>query len=180
MTTTTTPTSGAADLLTLIEAYAEAFHRHGHSRYYAQTAAALQAVKDALAAGQATAAQQSGAKLNYSVLYVYASQHGIDYNSLCVAVREATAQPVTNNRPSLESVFRGLSDRAYCNYIEQMGRDACLGWEHKAAHGKFGEAELKGHTVAGEMLGRHKAFAEAANALRGSDAPLIMPSKDTK
>ena len=51
--TTTTATSGAADLLTLIEAYAEAFHRHGHSRYYAQTAAALQAVKDALAAGQA-------------------------------------------------------------------------------------------------------------------------------
>lgn len=57
MTTTNTTTSGAADLLTLIEAYAEAFHRHGHSRYYAQTAAALQAVKDALAAGQATAAQ---------------------------------------------------------------------------------------------------------------------------
>ena len=47
----------------------------------------------ALAAGQATAAQQSGAKLNYSVLYVYANQHGIDYNSLCVAVREASAQP---------------------------------------------------------------------------------------
>ena len=97
-----------------------------------------------------------------------------------VASVSAGSEPVTNNRPSLESVFRGLSDRAYCNYIEQMGRDACLGWEHKAAHGKFGEAELKGHTVAGEMLGRHKAFAEAANALRGSDAPLIMPSKDTK
>ena len=47
MTTTPTPTSGEAELLDLIEAYAEAFHRHGHSRYYAQTAAALQAVKDA-------------------------------------------------------------------------------------------------------------------------------------
>lgn len=77
----------------------------------------------------------------------------------------AGSEPVTNNRPSLEEVFRGLSDRAYCNYIEQMRRDACLGWEHKASHGKFGEAELKGHTIAGEMLGRHKAFAEAANAL---------------
>ena len=55
---TTTPTSGAADLLTLIEAYAEARHRQGHSSYNTQTAAALQAVKDALAAGQATAAQQ--------------------------------------------------------------------------------------------------------------------------
>ena len=61
MTTTTTPTSGAADLLTLIEAYAEARHRQGHSSYNAQTSAALQAVKDALAAGQATAAQQEAA-----------------------------------------------------------------------------------------------------------------------
>ena len=84
----------------------------------------------------------------------------------------AGSAPVPNNRRSLEAVFRGQSDRAYCNYIEQMRRDACLGWEHKAAHGKFGEAELRGHTIAGEMLGRHKAFAEAANALRGSDAPL--------
>ena len=92
-----------------------------------------------------------------------------------VASVSAGSEPVPNNRRSLEAVFRGLSDRAYCNYIEQMRRDACLGWEHKAAHGKFGEAELKGHTLAGEMLGRHKAFAEAANALRGSDAPLTAP-----
>lgn len=55
--TPTTPASGAADLLTLIEAYAEARHCKGHSSYNAQTATALQAVKDALAAGQATAAQ---------------------------------------------------------------------------------------------------------------------------
>ena len=93
-----------------------------------------------------------------------------------VASVSAGSEPVANNRPSLEEVFRRLSDSAYCNYIEQIGRDACLGWEHKAAHGKFGEAELKGHTRAGEMLGRHKAFAEAANALRGSDAPLTYPS----
>ena len=37
---TTTPTSGAPDLLDLIEAYAEARHRQGHSSYNAQTAAA--------------------------------------------------------------------------------------------------------------------------------------------
>ena len=58
---TTTPTSGATDLLDLIEAYAEARHRQGHSSYNAQTSAALQAVKAALAAGQATAAQQGAA-----------------------------------------------------------------------------------------------------------------------
>ena len=83
---------------------------------------------------------------------------------------------VTNSRPSLEEVFRSLSDRAYCNFIEQIGSDVCLGWKYKARHGMFGEAELKGHTLAGEMLGRHKAFDEAANALRGSDAPLTYPA----
>ena len=60
---TPTPTSGAADMLELIEAYAEARHRQGHSSYNAQTATALQAVKDALAqcfdaADMATAAAQ--------------------------------------------------------------------------------------------------------------------------
>ena len=84
-----------------------------------------------------------------------------------VASVSAGSEPVANNRPSLEEVFRRLSDRAYCNFIEQIGSDVCLGWKYKASRGKFGEAELKGHTIAGEMLGRHKAFAEAANALRG-------------
>lgn len=87
----------------------------------------------------------------------------------------AVGEPVANSRPSLEAVFRSLSDRAYCNYIEQMRRDVCLGWEYKAAHGKFGELELKGHVLAAQQLGRHKAFREAANALRGSDAPLTHP-----
>ncbi|MBI2750855.1 MAG: hypothetical protein HYX43_16425 [Burkholderiales bacterium] len=88
----------------------------------------------------------------------------------------AGSEPVESNRPSLESVFRGLSDRAYCNYIEQMRRNECLGWEHKVKHGMFGEAELKAHTLAGRLLGRHHAFAEAANALRGSDVPLTHTS----
>lgn len=93
-----------------------------------------------------------------------------------VASVSAGSEPVPNNRRSLEDVFRRLSDSAYCNFIEQIGSDVCLGWKYKARHGMFGEAELKGHTLAGEMLGRHKAFAEAANALRGSDAPLTYPS----
>ena len=66
-----TTTSGAADLLDLIEAYAEARHRQGHSSYNAQTATALQAVKDALAAGQATAAQQG-------VAYAALPEYGIN------------------------------------------------------------------------------------------------------
>ena len=68
MKVTPTPTSGAADLLDLIEAYAEARHSHGHSSYNAKTAAALQAVKAALAAGQATAAQAAPHRPHPAVL----------------------------------------------------------------------------------------------------------------
>ena len=92
-----------------------------------------------------------------------------------VASLAASAGEPQDLRPALATTFHGLSDRAYCNYIEQMRRDVCLGWEYKTKHGKFGEAELKGHTKAGELLGRHKAFAEAANALEGSAAPLAAP-----
>ena len=87
----------------------------------------------------------------------------------------ASAGEPQDLRPALATTFRGLSDRAYCDYIEQMGRAVCLGWEYKTKHGKFSEAELKGHTKAGELFGRHKAFAEAANALEGSAAPLAAP-----
>lgn len=109
----TTPTSGAADMpealrrSTAADGKTELFNLPGyplmvravdfnriHTESEMRRAALLDEMqKAALAAGQATAAQQSGAKLNYSVLYVYANQHGIDYNSLCVAVREASAQP---------------------------------------------------------------------------------------
>ncbi len=68
------------------------------------------------------------------------------------------------------------SDKAYCDYIDQMRRPECLGYEHKLKNGSFGKAELDAHTHAGELLGRHRAFAEAA-ALPGSlpsPAPLSL------
>ena len=51
---TTNTASGAADLRALIEAYAEARHRHGHSSYNAQSAASLKAVKEAMQETEAT------------------------------------------------------------------------------------------------------------------------------
>ena len=108
---TPTPTSGADDMpealrrSTAADGKTELFNLPGYplmvravdfNRIHAESEMRRAALLDemqkaALAAGQATAAQQSGAKLNYSVLYVYASQHGIDYNSLCAAVHEAAA-----------------------------------------------------------------------------------------
>lgn len=39
-------------------------------------------------------------------------------------------------------MMRGRADRAYCNYIDQMRRDECLGESAKFSTGKFGPKEL--------------------------------------
>ena len=61
--------------------------------------------------------------------------------------------------------MRARADNAYCDYIGQLRRDECLGWEIKVERGKFGEAELKAHCAAAEKLGRHRALHEAASML---------------
>lgn len=61
--------------------------------------------------------------------------------------------------------MQAMADNAYCDYIGQLRRDECLGWEAKVERGKFGEAELKAHCAAAEKLGRHRALHEAANML---------------
>ena len=61
--------------------------------------------------------------------------------------------------------MRARADNAYCDYICQLRRDECLGWEIKVERGKFGEEELKAHCAAAEKLGRHRALHEAANML---------------
>lgn len=61
--------------------------------------------------------------------------------------------------------MRAMSDNAYCDYISQMRRDECLGWQIKVERGKFGEAELKAHCAAAEKLGRHRALHEVAKML---------------
>lgn len=70
----------------------------------------------------------------------------------------------TNTNAALIKILEGLSDRAYCDYIAKMRTNECLGWEEKVRTSKFGQAELNAHTKAGELLGRHRAFAEAAAA----------------
>lgn len=75
------------------------------------------------------------------------------------------SEPVVADAPVPSDDLQDLSDRAYCQYIEQMRRPECLGWEQKVKDGRFGEAELKAHTKAGEFLGRHHAFSEAAALL---------------
>lgn len=61
--------------------------------------------------------------------------------------------------------MRARADNAYCDYIGQLRRDECLGWEIKVERGNFGEPEMKAHCAAAEKLGRHRALHEAADML---------------
>jgi hypothetical protein len=62
--------------------------------------------------------------------------------------------------------FDAIGSNAYHRYIELCRKDDCLGWEAKVDCGKFGAAELQAHKDAQEMLGKHRAFTEAARMLR--------------
>ncbi len=79
-----------------------------------------------------------------------------------------TENSATGGASALTDVLermRTRADNAYCDYIGQLRRDECLGWEIKVERGKFGEAELKAHCAAAEKLGRHRALHEAAKML---------------
>ena len=144
---TTTPTSGAADLLTLIEAYAEARLRQGHSSYNAQTAAALQAVKDELAAGQATAAPAQPAAqqgVAYAELPDLSDANGEIWSAIIYWKHAKRGEDALRKASELERV---LSDqmRAFADATHAL----------RASHGQAPASVL--HLV-------HSAFAEIAMA----------------
>ncbi len=66
-------------------------------------------------------------------------------------------------------ILKNKASRAYCDYIDQLRKSECLGWEQKVKSGKFGAAELKAHNRAHELLGKHRAYTEAAQAIRDLD-----------
>ncbi|MCG2680733.1 MAG: hypothetical protein L6455_12340, partial [Kiritimatiellae bacterium] len=52
-------------------------------------------------------------------------------------------------------------ENAYIEMISVARRDESLGWEIKVKRGEFGRKELDSHAKMGELLGRHRALAEA-------------------
>ena len=68
------------------------------------------------------------------------------------------------NKEKLQLILGRLQARSENSYIEYIGRcrkDQCLGWEAKVDAGEFGKDELQAHKDAQEMLGKHRAYAEA-------------------
>ncbi len=82
--------------------------------------------------------------------------------------RDREIEKATGECQRLREALRDKSDRAYCDYIDQLKKPECLGWEAKVKSGTFGEDELVGHCIAQELLGKHKAFAEALTLLGAS------------
>lgn len=66
------------------------------------------------------------------------------------------------------SELRWRGDRAYLDFHEQCKRTECLGADAKMQAGKFGREELTAHMIAQELLGKHKAYHDAASYLAAS------------
>ena len=65
----------------------------------------------------------------------------------------------------LRSRLWARCNNAYCDMISVARRDESLGWEIKVERGEFGRKELNSHTKMGELLGRHRALAEACREI---------------
>ncbi len=63
------------------------------------------------------------------------------------------------------SDLKQRADDAYCDYIAKMRTPLCLGVEAKMKAGQFDESNLKAHTEAAVLLGKHLAYADVAAAL---------------
>lgn len=66
----------------------------------------------------------------------------------------------------LITALQDRSDRAYCDYIQGLRKDDCLGCDHKLSKGTFGRKELEAHCSAQEKFGQHKATARILAELR--------------
>jgi hypothetical protein len=87
-----------------------------------------------------------------------------------LTVKQQLRRDVLAHLEQLRSSLQGQSDAAYIRYVETLRRDECLGWEAKVKGRKFGEPELKAHTLAAELLGMHRAFAAAVADVRAAIA----------
>ena len=65
----------------------------------------------------------------------------------------------------LRSRLWARCENAYCDRTGVARRDESLGWEIKVERGEFGRKELDSHAKMGELLGRHRALAEACREI---------------
>ena len=80
------------------------------------------------------------------------------------SARGATV-PCISLLADLRSRLWARCENAYCDMISVARRDESLGWEIKVERGEFGRKELDSHTKMGELLGRHRALAEACREI---------------
>jgi hypothetical protein len=65
----------------------------------------------------------------------------------------------------LRDRLKEKSFNAYCNMVSLSCQEESLGWEMKVKKGEFGVIELEAHKKMGELLGKHRAFAEVCREL---------------
>jgi hypothetical protein len=72
------------------------------------------------------------------------------------------------------AALRAYADNEYCIGIRMAGwHDACLGWEHKVAKGKFGRVEHEAHEKMNKHFGAHYGIHAAVTQALLSIAPAV-------
>jgi hypothetical protein len=75
----------------------------------------------------------------------------------------------SGGQPDLLAEF---AERTYCQYIEQMRKDECLGADKKIELGKFGRTELDAHCRGAYFLGMHRAYSKARQVAKHAPLPI--------
>lgn len=65
------------------------------------------------------------------------------------------------------------ADRKYCQYIDYLSRDECLGEEAKLKDGTFGKKNIEARVYAGELFGAHVALCDVGRELREAFRPYL-------
>jgi hypothetical protein len=82
--------------------------------------------------------------------------------------RSALRAPEAADAGAVATKLKQLADGAYTQYISDMRKVDCLGWEEKVRAGKFGAPQLNALIEAGRKLGEHQGLSKAVAALRAS------------
>jgi len=100
--------------------------------------------------------------------FIFDKDHNGGYLNINVhnafrAYQAALSRPAAS--AEVVNTLRAVAVRYYCQYVDKMGSDACLGWEQKVKTGQFNEDNLKAHQEAHRLLGKHQGINHALSTL---------------
>ena len=88
-------------------------------------------------------------------------QHICEMLAQDVEKAEAANAALAEQVERMRAALKAKADRAYCDSLKQAKTVLCLGTDYKLAHGVFTVANLAAHAKSDELMGKHRAYADA-------------------